>query len=112
MQVYGLWCYVIFICRFVRENNKFLEEEVKVMVNVLGWKVGENVYNFGRWMFLFFGKLGMDLQWELNRFLSCVLVYFCLKYLVVFFKDFFGFIRVVYLRNFVCILLVGKIIQR
>jgi len=36
--------------RFVREKKKFIEEEAKIMANVPGWKVGENVYNSGRWM--------------------------------------------------------------
>jgi NADH dehydrogenase (ubiquinone) 1 alpha subcomplex subunit 13 len=38
------------VYRFVREKKKFTEEEAKVMANVPGWKVGENVYNSGRWM--------------------------------------------------------------
>jgi len=46
--------------RFVREKEKLLEEEAKVMANVVGWKVGENVYNSGRWMPPATGKLGMD----------------------------------------------------
>ncbi|KAG0596145.1 hypothetical protein M758_UG228400 [Ceratodon purpureus] len=46
--------------RFVREKNKLLEEEAKVMAHVPGWKVGENVYNSGRWMAPSSGKLGMD----------------------------------------------------
>jgi NADH dehydrogenase (ubiquinone) 1 alpha subcomplex subunit 13 len=46
--------------RFVRERNKLLEEEAKVMANVPGWKVGENVYNSGRWMPPSSGKLGID----------------------------------------------------
>lgn len=44
----------------MREKNKLLEEEAKVMANVPGWKVGENVYNSGRWMAPSSGKLGMD----------------------------------------------------
>lgn len=46
--------------RFVREKNKLLEEEAKVMANVPGWKVGENVYNSGRWMAPSSGKLRLD----------------------------------------------------
>lgn len=46
--------------RFVREKEKLLEEEARVMANVVGWKVGENVYNSGRWMPPATGKLGMD----------------------------------------------------
>lgn len=46
--------------RFVREKEKLLEEEAQVMANVVGWKVGENVYNSGRWMPPATGKLGMD----------------------------------------------------
>lgn len=49
-----------FLSRFVREKEKLLEEEAKVMANVVGWKVGENVYNSGRWMPPATGKLGMD----------------------------------------------------
>ncbi|XP_074307077.1 NADH dehydrogenase [ubiquinone] 1 alpha subcomplex subunit 13-B [Silene latifolia] len=36
--------------RFVKEWRKYLEDEAKIMKNVPGWKVGENVYNSGRWM--------------------------------------------------------------
>ncbi|KAJ8451187.1 hypothetical protein Cgig2_013959 [Carnegiea gigantea] len=36
--------------RFVKEWNKYLEEEARIMKNVPGWKVGENVYHSGRWM--------------------------------------------------------------
>jgi len=38
------------IHRFVKEWNKYLEEEARIMKNVPGWKVGENVYHSGRWM--------------------------------------------------------------
>jgi len=51
---------LLLLYRFVREKNKLLEEEAKVMANVPGWKVGENVYNSGRWMPPSSGKLGMD----------------------------------------------------
>ncbi len=46
----GLKCMNELVYRFVREKKKFMEEEAKVMANVPGWKVGENVYNSGRWM--------------------------------------------------------------
>lgn len=36
--------------RFVREHQKFLDEEAKIMADVPGWKVGETVYNSGRWL--------------------------------------------------------------
>ncbi|RVX19404.1 NADH dehydrogenase [ubiquinone] 1 alpha subcomplex subunit 13-B [Vitis vinifera] len=36
--------------RFVKEWKKYLEEEARIMKNVPGWKVGESVYNSGRWM--------------------------------------------------------------
>ncbi|MBA0725153.1 hypothetical protein Golax_021758 [Gossypium laxum] len=36
--------------RFVKEWKKYLEYEAEVMKDVPGWKVGENVYNSGRWM--------------------------------------------------------------
>lgn len=41
---------VSIIHRFVKEWNKYLEEEARIMKNVPGWKVGENVYHSGRWM--------------------------------------------------------------
>eukprot|EP00245_Coleochaete_scutata_P016563 TRINITY_DN7787_c0_g1_i1.p1 TRINITY_DN7787_c0_g1~~TRINITY_DN7787_c0_g1_i1.p1 ORF type:complete len:143 (-),score=29.61 TRINITY_DN7787_c0_g1_i1:671-1099(-) len=44
--------------RFVRERQKQLDEEAQIMANVPGWKVGENVYNSGRWMAPSTGKLG------------------------------------------------------
>jgi hypothetical protein len=37
-------------CRFVKEWKKYLEEEAKIMKDVPGWKVGESVYNSGKWM--------------------------------------------------------------
>lgn len=36
--------------RFVREWKKYLEYEAEVMKDVPGWKVGESVYNSGRWV--------------------------------------------------------------
>ncbi|CAI9271297.1 unnamed protein product [Lactuca saligna] len=36
--------------RFVKEWRKYLEEEARIMKDVPGWKVGESVYNSGRWM--------------------------------------------------------------
>ncbi|CAD6202453.1 unnamed protein product [Miscanthus lutarioriparius] len=36
--------------RFVKEWKKYLEEEARIMKDVPGWKVGENVYNSGKWM--------------------------------------------------------------
>uniref|UniRef100_A0A6N2M9I0 NADH dehydrogenase [ubiquinone] 1 alpha subcomplex subunit 13 n=1 Tax=Salix viminalis TaxID=40686 RepID=A0A6N2M9I0_SALVM len=36
--------------RFVKEWKKYLEYEAEVMKDVPGWKVGESVYNSGRWM--------------------------------------------------------------
>uniref|UniRef100_A0A453IS62 NADH dehydrogenase [ubiquinone] 1 alpha subcomplex subunit 13 n=1 Tax=Aegilops tauschii subsp. strangulata TaxID=200361 RepID=A0A453IS62_AEGTS len=36
--------------RFVKEWKKYLEEEARIMKNVPGWKVGESVYNSGKWM--------------------------------------------------------------
>ena len=58
-QIAEMHCSVL-LSRFVREKEKLLEEEAKVMANVVGWKVGENVYNSGRWMPPATGKLGMD----------------------------------------------------
>ncbi|KAJ7562310.1 hypothetical protein O6H91_03G063700 [Diphasiastrum complanatum] len=43
--------------RFVKEWRNKLEEEARIMANVPGWKVGENVYNSGRWMPPANGKL-------------------------------------------------------
>jgi NADH dehydrogenase (ubiquinone) 1 alpha subcomplex subunit 13 len=37
-------------CRFVKEWKKYLEEEARIMKDVPGWKVGESVYNSGKWM--------------------------------------------------------------
>ncbi|KAG6522168.1 hypothetical protein ZIOFF_019305 [Zingiber officinale] len=36
--------------RFVKEWKKYLEEEARIMKDVPGWKVGESVYNSGKWM--------------------------------------------------------------
>lgn len=36
--------------RFVKEWKKYLEEEARIMKDVPGWKVGENVYHSGKWM--------------------------------------------------------------
>ncbi|KAH7352430.1 hypothetical protein KP509_19G044600 [Ceratopteris richardii] len=35
--------------RFVREKQKYLEEEARIMANVPGWKVGESVYHTKKW---------------------------------------------------------------
>eukprot|EP00249_Psilotum_nudum_P028818 c38754_g1_i1 orf=73-504(+) len=48
--------------RFVREKNKFLEEEAKIMANVPGWKVGESVYHSKRWTPPSTGRLYADYQ--------------------------------------------------
>eukprot|EP00246_Nothoceros_aenigmaticus_P009352 TRINITY_DN24807_c0_g1_i1.p1 TRINITY_DN24807_c0_g1~~TRINITY_DN24807_c0_g1_i1.p1 ORF type:complete len:144 (+),score=25.77 TRINITY_DN24807_c0_g1_i1:192-623(+) len=44
--------------RYVRAMKQQLKQEAKLMANVPGWKVGENVYNSGRWMPPSTGKLG------------------------------------------------------
>lgn len=36
--------------RFVKEWKKYLDYEAEVMKDVPNWKVGESVYNSGRWM--------------------------------------------------------------
>ncbi|KAL2469558.1 NADH dehydrogenase [ubiquinone] 1 alpha subcomplex subunit 13-B [Abeliophyllum distichum] len=46
--------------RFVKEWKKYLEEEAKIMKDVPGWKVGENVYHSGRWMPPATGELRPD----------------------------------------------------
>ncbi|XP_010413900.1 PREDICTED: NADH dehydrogenase [ubiquinone] 1 alpha subcomplex subunit 13-B [Camelina sativa] len=46
--------------RFVSEWKKYLEYEADVMKDVPGWKVGENVYNSGRWMPPATGELRPD----------------------------------------------------
>ncbi|XP_027170495.1 NADH dehydrogenase [ubiquinone] 1 alpha subcomplex subunit 13-B [Coffea eugenioides] len=46
--------------RFVEEWKKYLEEEARIMKDVPGWKVGENVYNSGRWMPPATGELRPD----------------------------------------------------
>ncbi|GBG71615.1 hypothetical protein CBR_g9031 [Chara braunii] len=35
--------------RYAKARQKALAEEEKIMQNVPGWKVGESVYNSGRW---------------------------------------------------------------
>ncbi|CAL5413688.1 unnamed protein product [Camellia sinensis] len=46
--------------RFVKEWKKYLEEEARIMKDVPGWKVGESVYNSGRWMPPATGELRPD----------------------------------------------------
>ncbi|KAK3029544.1 hypothetical protein RJ639_038503, partial [Escallonia herrerae] len=46
--------------RFVVEWKKYLEEEARIMKDVPGWKVGESVYNSGRWMPPATGELRPD----------------------------------------------------
>ncbi|GKV53280.1 hypothetical protein SLEP1_g59815 [Rubroshorea leprosula] len=46
--------------RFVKEWKKYLEYEAEVMKDVPGWKVGESVYNSGRWMPPATGELRPD----------------------------------------------------
>jgi len=46
--------------RYVELQRKFMEEEEKVMAQVPGWKVGENVYNSGRWMPPSTGRLQIE----------------------------------------------------
>ncbi|GJW41794.1 NADH dehydrogenase [ubiquinone] 1 alpha subcomplex subunit 13-B [Tanacetum coccineum] len=36
--------------KFVKEWQKYLEEEARIMKDVPGWKVGESVYHSGKWM--------------------------------------------------------------
>lgn len=54
-------CYC-FLClfRFVKEWKKYLEEEARIMKDVPGWKVGESVYNSGKWMPPATGELRPD----------------------------------------------------
>ncbi|KAE9450647.1 hypothetical protein C3L33_17463, partial [Rhododendron williamsianum] len=47
--------------RFVKEWKKYLEEEARIMKDVPGWKVGENVYNSGKWMPPATGELRPDI---------------------------------------------------
>ena len=49
-----------FFIRFVKEWKKYLEDEARIMKDVPGWKVGENVYNSGRWMPPASGELRPD----------------------------------------------------
>lgn len=51
---------ILCINRFVSEWKKYLEYEADVMKDVPGWKVGENVYNSGRWMPPATGELRPD----------------------------------------------------
>ncbi|CAL1384400.1 unnamed protein product [Linum trigynum] len=46
--------------RFSKEWRKYLEYESEVMKDVPGWKVGESVYNSGRWMPPASGELRPD----------------------------------------------------
>ncbi|URD75221.1 NADH dehydrogenase (ubiquinone) 1 alpha subcomplex [Musa troglodytarum] len=46
--------------RFVKEWNKYLEEEARIMKDVPGWKVGESVYNSGKWVPPSTGELRPD----------------------------------------------------
>ncbi|PHT85486.1 NADH dehydrogenase [ubiquinone] 1 alpha subcomplex subunit 13, partial [Capsicum annuum] len=46
--------------RFVKEWKKYLEEEARIMKDVPGWKVGESVYNSGKWMPPATGELRPD----------------------------------------------------
>jgi NADH dehydrogenase (ubiquinone) 1 alpha subcomplex subunit 13 len=48
--------------RFVKERKAQLDEEERLMANIPGWKVGENVYNSGRWMPPSNGKLMVNLS--------------------------------------------------
>lgn len=50
----------LFVNRFVSEWNKYLDYEADVMKDVPGRKVGENVYNSGRWMPPATGELRPD----------------------------------------------------
>uniref|UniRef100_A0A3Q7I832 NADH dehydrogenase [ubiquinone] 1 alpha subcomplex subunit 13 n=1 Tax=Solanum lycopersicum TaxID=4081 RepID=A0A3Q7I832_SOLLC len=45
---------------FVKEWKKYLEEEARIMKDVPGWKVGESVYNSGKWMPPATGELRPD----------------------------------------------------
>lgn len=46
--------------RFVKAWKEYLEEEAEIMKDVPGWKVGESVYNSGRWMPPATGQLRPD----------------------------------------------------
>ncbi|KAF3499775.1 hypothetical protein F2Q69_00041703 [Brassica cretica] len=46
--------------RFVSKWKKYLDYEADVMKDVPGWKVGENVYNSGRWIPPATGELRPD----------------------------------------------------
>lgn len=62
--LYTNYYYVPIIHRFVKEWNKYLEEEARIMKNVPGWKVGENVYHSGRWMPPATGELRPEVWWS------------------------------------------------
>lgn len=51
---------ILCVNRFVSEWKKYLDYEADVMKDVPGWKVGENVYNSGRWMPPATGELRPD----------------------------------------------------
>ena len=59
------WFLCLFHFRFVKEWKKYLEEEARIMKNVPGWKVGESVYNSGRWMPPATGELRPEVWWEI-----------------------------------------------
>lgn len=44
----------------MKEWNKYLEEEARIMKDVPGWKVGESVYSSGKWMPPATGELRPD----------------------------------------------------
>lgn len=48
------------LSRFVKNWKKALEDEARIMKDVPGWKVGENVYNSGKWMPPATGQLRPD----------------------------------------------------
>lgn len=52
--------YIYLLSRFVTNWKKALEEEARIMKDVPGWKVGENVYNSGKWMPPATGELRPD----------------------------------------------------
>lgn len=58
--------------RFVQEWKKYLEYEAEVMKDVPGWKVGESVYNSGRWMPPATAELRPEVWWYLFAAVSFV----------------------------------------
>ncbi|KAJ0966500.1 hypothetical protein J5N97_023417 [Dioscorea zingiberensis] len=56
--------------RFVGEWKKYLEEEARIMKDVPGWKVGENVYNSGKWMPPATGELRPEVWRDLGFLLT------------------------------------------